>query len=503
MRESAFAAFGPGEFVDVAIGGGRGYLSALFGDPRDPSTARFRVISWPGDQPAQWRQELEIRMDSGSGYGRLHFWQGQVWAFYHDGIAGYLWNLSKSSAAAFARLSPCEGSSPGCFGHGLFAYQGAQSDGRPVVVVSLFDGLTSTSPNSGAPTGLSRIDKQGIVWTVDQDRLAMPGATQPCFLDGDQGSLEVGEAPDGGALWRLNSKQGVLWPGTFTGTPRCAGDGALVAICTGGGPGIRVFCGTRDELVATAAAPIEPPKEEPKKPADPPAEKPKESPTVGKPVDGITDAQFDSLKRLRDQLPEFVTPEQGGKLLNDWTYLHRTEGLGMQADDTEPRAIYKGRGLWAGVRGRNAKGEYFGQDVFTAASVGRFTPQRSQAIEIVAGDPAFIAPEAPEGSGSGGGEQPPVEKPPAEKPPAAVDPAVAKILADSLEVQRAQLAETKAGNAKLDALLEEFKGARAEFAGARADLKANLPAILAALGGGGVLGGLGGLLGGSKPGKKK
>jgi hypothetical protein len=121
---------------------------------------------------------------------------------------------------------------------------------------------------------------------------------------------------------------------------------------------------------------------------------PKESPIM----DGITDAQFSTLLELRRHYPETMSPEQTGDMLNRWTWTHRADGLGMQSKPSGTHAILpNGTPVWNGVRGRNAAGQFFGQDVLGAASIGLNTPVRGEAVEIRETDPPFVAPIDPGG----------------------------------------------------------------------------------------------------------
>jgi len=249
MRSDAIKAFGSGWFSDVAFAAdGRLWLIAAFDIP---DGAEMRVLSW-----APWfadeRVEATAGLIEGYGYSRIASLDEQVWFGWHDGVRGYY----QAAGGQPVTLEPCQGSSPLCFGAGAIAWQGAQTGGWPVSLRRLVGGPTASHVRNGVGTGLSRIIADTQVVTVDEDRFALIGATIPCF----SGDLAVGEAPDGGIAWRLGSdtaaERGVLMPGQFTGTPRCATAGDLVAICASGAPGgIRVFWGTRAELLGSRVVP--------------------------------------------------------------------------------------------------------------------------------------------------------------------------------------------------------------------------------------------------------
>jgi len=117
-------------------------------------------------------------------------------------------------------------------------------------------------------------------------------------------------------------------------------------------------------------------------------------PEPPKPMDGITQYQFEALQALRAKYPDTLTPEQGGALINAFAWMFSGE-LGMQRKDSGTGAIQPRTGLhiWNGIRiVRN--GQHLGQDVFGGASVGLYTPTRG---EVGAADPAtFVQPVDPE-----------------------------------------------------------------------------------------------------------
>jgi hypothetical protein len=258
MRDTAFVSLGSGWFSDVALGpNGEGRLIGGFDVP---TGIEVRIMGWTGvdvSQPA--RPDLSrlvtlktVEITFGTGYSRICFWQGVFWAAYHDGIVGHLWNLTTGQHLV---LEPCQNNNPVCFGAGYVAWQGAAADSWPVSRMVLATGEVVSNLRQGQGTGLSRVLDDGRVVTVDEDRFALPGATQPCFA----GDLAVGEGANGGALWQLGAKSGFVWPGRETFTPKCAIAADLVAVTTcGGRDGIRLFCGSRDELF-TLTPPVDAP----------------------------------------------------------------------------------------------------------------------------------------------------------------------------------------------------------------------------------------------------
>ena len=266
MRASATAFLGPGWFSDVAVVGGTGYLIGGFDVPGRASVG-LRIVAWTGDDLSRFTPVFSASLIEGYGYARLYAAAGTLWAAWHDGRVGHLRDVLGGTETV---LDPCEGSSPIAFGGGAVAWQGLGMTGYPVTLQPL-DSTRRHQMRLGAPTGLSRIDATWNIHTIDEDRLSLPGATQPAYA----GDLAVGEREGGGVLWRLGTETGVLWTG-FAGTPRCAVEGELVAITAGGGDGIRLFCGSRAELLETRSQPVDP---KPKPKPDPePKPKPKPEP---------------------------------------------------------------------------------------------------------------------------------------------------------------------------------------------------------------------------------
>lgn len=252
MRSSAFASLGLGWFSDVALLDGGGWLIGGFETPAivvRVETWTGRDVSPPGDASGSLLLPVfSSPLLAGTGYSRIYAYAGEVWAAYHDGVRGHLWNFMRHGGDGgywHRVLEPCENNSPICFGSGYVAWQGAAAQSWPVSRMSLSTFAITPNVRQGVGTGLSRVLGDGTVVTIDEDRFTLPGATQPCYA----GDLAVGEADPDGALWTLDAQTGVAWPGQECFTPRCALDGDTVAITPCGGKhGIRLFCGSRAEL---------------------------------------------------------------------------------------------------------------------------------------------------------------------------------------------------------------------------------------------------------------
>lgn len=290
-----FLTLGEGWFADVALDFSpvrRGWICARAGDPRYPG--QVKVWEWLGDDLLTLRVIRAISLPAGSPcFPKLCFHNSVLWLAYHDGIDGHLVNMSTGEARV---LSPCQNNSPFCFGAGFFAWQGAGRDNWPVTRLALGTLSEIRHVRNGQGTGLSRVLPDWSIRTVDEDRLALPGATIPCFYE----DLAVGEGPRGGTIWQIDPSptpaqagpRGLItWSQNGAGAqalprqdayePRCAVDNGRIAICTAGGPyGIRLWVGQRADLLQLVDVPdvVEPPGEPPNEPPDHPPDPPKEPP---------------------------------------------------------------------------------------------------------------------------------------------------------------------------------------------------------------------------------
>jgi hypothetical protein len=234
--------FPVGVFPSVALSGGLGMMAVREGDPRQPGA--LVVYQWGGTGIDRAEEIFRLGLPAGSPcFPNLYVYDGLLWVAYHDGRRQWLRNLSGGAVQDFDGLS-----NPSAFGGGYFAYT---EPGQPYLVhrINLQTG-ENVQRRNGAPTGLSRILADGSIVTIDEDRFSFAGATIPAYA----GDLIVGEGPNGGTVWSLGVR-GVLWPGLDGFTPKCAADNGRFAICTAGSGSVRLFCGSRADLIATIAAP--------------------------------------------------------------------------------------------------------------------------------------------------------------------------------------------------------------------------------------------------------
>ena len=239
--------FGIGSFNSVAILNGQLFLAYREGDPR--LSGKIVVRSFPvGSTGTDTTLNFEEALPSGSPcFPRLFAYEGAIWLGYHNGSRLKLRNLSSGHVWDFAGY----GNDPCCFGGDWFAWQSTPA--FDIVRLSLKT-ADQVDMGKGKPTGLSRVLNTGPVFTIDDDRHALPGATIPCFSD----DLAVGEGPNGGCVWKLGGLRGLLWAGKDCFQPKCATSASHVAI-SAHGPDVRVWVGTRAELQAFVPPPPPPP----------------------------------------------------------------------------------------------------------------------------------------------------------------------------------------------------------------------------------------------------
>ena len=235
---------GDGFAPDVALIGTRGWLAVRVGSS-DPATHAIIVHAWSGEG-ADLRELSRFRISGGLGFPRLFAYRGHIWLAYHDGSGGQLRNLSTGRVET---LEPCENNDPICFGGDWVAWQGAARDGWPITRMHLGTGEV-VAAGHGMGTGLSRILRDGRVVLVDDDRLMVPGYTRPAWA----ADLVVAEGQNNRAVrWQLPERDGLLWPDLQSFTPRCA-IGDRIAIATWGARRVRLWLGSRTDLLSSAAA---------------------------------------------------------------------------------------------------------------------------------------------------------------------------------------------------------------------------------------------------------
>ena len=345
-----------------------------------------------------------------------------------EGWLGYKLNDANGSRARLHRLkdqsamwtfSPAEGNFPLAINASWFAWQ---SEGMVRRV-----GLNNPDENPiligpAAPDGIAWLIYEHTVLVKDV-RFSLPGMLNPQWAQArnDGSTLWIGEQPDLAPQWPLGMAtsesqrvvgtgeshgvptRGWLLGGQECNTPRIAAQGDRIAIITWGRDGVRLVLLDRQEFIELPAPPSAAPVPEPPPQPEPPP----------MPRQGITAAQFETLVRLRSQLhPTLaeIDAEDGriglsavtaGLYINACAWHHRDDPagqLGMQEKSggtgSISTVIRNGQHVrvWNGIRIiRN--GEHIGQDVFVAASIGRFEP--ALGVADVADPQTFVAPVNP------------------------------------------------------------------------------------------------------------
>lgn len=143
---------------------------------------------------------------------------------------------------------------------GFVAYQ--WTNAYQVWLGSLIDGVSHSTPMTGAPDGLSTLASSDQIVLRKDVRTSVPGMLWPVR----RGDLTVGELPDfspgapprGAAVQLDGDVLRVAFANQDTPTPSCATDGQTYAIVTGGPQGVRLLLGTRADVQALPlATPLE------------------------------------------------------------------------------------------------------------------------------------------------------------------------------------------------------------------------------------------------------
>lgn len=226
---------------------------------------------------------------------------GGRWLAYkrnHDWRAAAL-NLVNGESRVF------EGTADGNYGLavndalGLVAYQNGA--GYPIRFGSLFSGSSRPTLLSGAPDGLDTFVSDTEVTLRKDTRQSVPGMFYPVRA----GDLTVGELPDlalntpprGAAVLLDGDDVRAVFAHQDAPTPRCASDGTVYAIVSGGPAGVRLWLGTAADLRSLPLASSIQPTPQPPPPIHIPPSPPKPEPPVSIPN------QIDLVKSIRAKYP--------------------------------------------------------------------------------------------------------------------------------------------------------------------------------------------------------
>jgi hypothetical protein len=249
--------------------------------------------------------------------------------------------------------------------------------------IDLTTAVVETLP-SGAPGSSQGISDVigGALWWADWHRTWTHAGLPTLTYPNQRGSVVVGQAdPPQIAGWIDMQRAFTAFDGDGY-EPHVVQSGERYALCA------RTSRGAAYLVVPPYPAAAAPAPEPAPKPV--PVPQPKPEPV---PMQGLTDAQFATLQRVRAKYGATVTPAEIGAILNETAWVHRAEGLGLQAKNGgtvafQPRT---NRMVWNGIRIGS-----IGQDVLGGASIGLATPTRG---EVGPADPAsFVAPVEPLGT---------------------------------------------------------------------------------------------------------
>ena len=289
---------------------------------------------------------------------------------HHDGQC-WLW-----TGSMWLNVGPTYGTSPCAFGP-LGLYVSMPGAAANVAVVNPETGGKSFPVTQVIGVrGIAAVDASGI--HPQDDWYGQFGLGEYV----DLGFIQVGQSIHGGCAIQGH----LLEPGDVQFI-RAHRDGDLISVAMWKPQEKQAVCHwlTVAEIAQLPIVGTTPPNPGPQ-PEPPKPEPPKPMPQ------GITDEQFAILQAVRAKYPETLNESQGGRYINEACY---AAGLGMQRKDAGTASIQPKTGIriWNGVRFIR-DGQHYGQDVFAAASVGKFQPTRG---EVGLADPnTYIAPVQPE-----------------------------------------------------------------------------------------------------------
>jgi len=249
------------------------------------------------------------------------------------------------------------------------------------------------------PTGIWEAHDDGTYVMMDNARAVWSGG----YVH-SSGPVSVGEGGSGGTLIHYDGNLRILLPGDDECRwPRVAVSGERVAIVSWGSRGMRLWCGTLDELKQLPLADGSQPPVEPPMP-----ETPNHLSTVQAVRAGYPAPQYDDNGELTNPLGN----KRAWQITNEVAWLHRGEGFGLRFKPTGNNWIQNGVAYAVDIVFHKPSNQFV--DVLgSSETVG--TPQWSHAIGAVADewrapiDPATITGPYPPPT------DPPLD-PPAEPP---------------------------------------------------------------------------------------
>lgn len=171
----------------------------------------------------------EIPFTRGQPFPRLMVWDDILWLAYRDGDISRgvpesikLW---RSDTRAVSDLGGGNGNDPVALGNGSIAWQ---VENFRVKVKAVSESGLGDYIRNGQPTGLSRIDENGSVVLIDEDRLAVSWGVRAWFSGDLIVATDITPHDDNGIVGRFNDDPDTefnLWLGEMAHTPHAATDG--------------------------------------------------------------------------------------------------------------------------------------------------------------------------------------------------------------------------------------------------------------------------------------
>jgi hypothetical protein len=355
-----------GVLADVCALPGGGWLAAF----RTTGT-QLPLVWLDRDGRELHRAVVDVGTEHDSSFARVQTWRSRQFLAHRALRRGVnvavLREVTAQTLGPEQTLGPCIGNDPVCLSaDGWVAWQHPTT--HTVEGFWLGDGERKTLGSRIVGTGLARCGG-GVPVFVDDVRASVPGMLDPVV----SGACTVGKGLAGGIAVRLGGgASGVLLPGEFTETPRCAeaGDGTFAAIFWRAPGGVFLAIFRAEDLVAPAPTPPPPP---PAPTPQPPPQPPRPEPTpMTLPDPALIKALLDI---ERAKYVGNVNAEQIGTIMN--AVCLQVPGLGMHRKtvDENVARLPDGTMVYRGtLRYRTETGAWFWGDFLRAATIGIAEP---------------------------------------------------------------------------------------------------------------------------------
>jgi len=177
-------------------------------------------------------------------YPRLGLFNNNVAVIYRDGEPDFRAVLRYLKTGEVEVLDQIWGNSPVAIGYGWVAWQRLSDR----MVVKRREGESAVEVvQPSAPTGISNIDSNGWVSTVDATKDTIPGYTMAFYGDGCRIAEDL---ESGNMAWLPDGRKLKFFDGEESFTPHCSCDGEFFAACTDGDMGVRFGIAKVEEFAA-------------------------------------------------------------------------------------------------------------------------------------------------------------------------------------------------------------------------------------------------------------